>query len=99
MFGTEEKRIYGADISSPYENDLVIEPLRLFIGLPPDEDIFKLHDDIVSPEHNDEGKMSKALAESCKKKCRVLQRCRNICRGVFGVLPEGRDFMRSGRNT
>ena len=48
MFGTEEKRIYGADISSPYENDLVIEPLRLFIGLPPDEDIFKLHDDIVS---------------------------------------------------
>ena len=68
MFGTEEKRIYGADISSPYENDLVIEPLRLFIGLPPDKDIFKLHDDIVSPEHNDEGKMSKALAESCKKK-------------------------------
>lgn len=67
MFGTEEKRIYGADISSPYENDLVIEPLRLFIGLPPDKDIFKLHDDIVSPEHNDEGKMSKALAESCKK--------------------------------
>lgn len=68
MFGTEEKRICGADISSPYENDLVIEPLRLFIGLPPDKDIFKLHDDIVSPEHNDEGKMSKALAESCKKK-------------------------------
>ena len=67
MFGTEEQRIRGADISSPYENNLVIGPLRRLIGFPSDEELRELHDDMALSEHNDEEKTSEVPAESCKK--------------------------------